>query len=97
MLPPEAWRGRSRSRTWSPGPWLWIAGYTNATGLLAGWGYRRDEGERHRWEAKGAEQRELRPQPQTSVKASGSGQDSRGNSAPPCQECHGVSVSVLAR
>ena len=33
---------------WSPASWLWIAGYTVAGFLLAGWGYRRDEGERYR-------------------------------------------------
>ena len=33
---------------WSPGPWIWIACYTVAGFLLAGWGYRRDEGERYR-------------------------------------------------
>ena len=33
---------------WSPASWLWISGYTVAGFLLAGWGYRRDEGERYR-------------------------------------------------
>ena len=33
---------------WSPAPWLWISGYTVAAFALAGWGYRRDEGERYR-------------------------------------------------
>ena len=34
-----------------PGPtasWLWLAGYTIVGFLLAGWGYRRDEGKRYR-------------------------------------------------
>ena len=42
-----AWRAVAGA----PGPagsWLWIAGYTVAGCLLAGWGYRRDEGERYR-------------------------------------------------
>ena len=42
-----AWRAVADA-PWSPGPWLWIAGYTIAAGLLAAWGYRRDEGERYR-------------------------------------------------
>lgn len=42
-----AWRAVAEA-PWPPGPWLWIAGYTAAAGLLAGWGYRRDEGERYR-------------------------------------------------
>ena len=33
---------------WSPASWLWISCYTVAAFLLAGWGYRRDEGERYR-------------------------------------------------
>ena len=42
-----AWRAVAGA-PWSPAPWLWIAGYTVAGFLLAGWGYRRDEGERYR-------------------------------------------------
>ena len=33
---------------WPLRSWLWIAGYAVAAALLAGWGYRRDEGERYR-------------------------------------------------
>ena len=33
---------------WSAASWLWIACYAVAAFLLAGWGYRRDEGERYR-------------------------------------------------
>ena len=42
-----AWRAVAGA-PWSAGSWLWIAGYTVAAGLLAAWGYRRDEGERYR-------------------------------------------------
>lgn len=42
-----AWRAVAEA-SWAPRSWLWIAGYTVAAGLLAGWGYRRDEGERYR-------------------------------------------------
>ena len=42
-----AWRAVADA-PWAAGAWLWIAGYTVAAGLLAGWGYRRDEGERYR-------------------------------------------------
>ena len=33
---------------WPPASWLWVTCYTAAGCLLAGWGYRRDEGERYR-------------------------------------------------
>ena len=39
-----AWRAVTDS-PWSIAPWLWVFGYTVAAFLLAGWGYRRDEGE----------------------------------------------------
>ena len=42
-----AWRAVAEA-PWAPRSWFWIAGYTVAAGLLAGWGYRRDEGERYR-------------------------------------------------
>ena len=42
-----AWRAVADA-PWSPGSWLWVAGYAAAGALLAGWGYRRDEGERYR-------------------------------------------------
>ena len=42
-----AW-GAVADAPWPPGPWLWIACYTVVGFLLAGWGYRRDEGERYR-------------------------------------------------
>ena len=42
-----AWRAVADA-PWSPASWLWLAGYAVAGGLLAGWGYRRDEGERYR-------------------------------------------------
>ena len=42
-----AWRAVGDA-PWPIESWLWIAGYTAAAGLVAGWGYRRDEGERYR-------------------------------------------------
>jgi ABC-2 type transport system permease protein len=35
-------------RPWAPRPWLGLAGYTLVFGLVAAWGYRRDEGEQWR-------------------------------------------------
>ena len=42
-----AWNAVSHA-PWSPVSWIWLACYTIAGLLLAGWGYRRDEGERYR-------------------------------------------------
>lgn len=42
-----AWHAVADS-PWPPASWLWVAGYAVAAFVLAGWGYRRDEGERYR-------------------------------------------------
>ncbi len=36
------------SRAWEVEDWLWLLGYAVAFGILAIWGYQRDEGERYR-------------------------------------------------
>lgn len=42
-----AWHAVADS-PWPLMSWLWVSGYTVAAFPLAGWGYRRDEGERYR-------------------------------------------------
>ena len=42
-----AWHAVADS-SWPLAPWLWVCGYTVTAFMLAGWGYRRDEGERYR-------------------------------------------------
>lgn len=42
-----AWHAVADS-PWPLASWLWVFGYSVAAFLLAGWGYRRDEGERYR-------------------------------------------------
>lgn len=40
--------GAAEGRLWRPRDWLLLAAWTVALGLLAAWGYRRDEGRRYR-------------------------------------------------
>ena len=42
-----AWRAIADA-PWPVASWIWLAGYTIGGFALAGWGYRRDEGERYR-------------------------------------------------
>ena len=52
LLPTRQWGeivwAPALDQGWEPWPWLGLAGYAAAFGLVAAWGYRRDEGVRYR-------------------------------------------------